>query len=89
MRQRSGNRARILVPLPGVDSISRCPPASVVRSFIEINPMLERSAGTDFPPGGSSVEYAKALTEIGMFTEADLRAIDSENARKLLPRLAR
>src|SRR3989441_7118788 len=43
--------------------------------------------GTDFPPGGTSAQYAKALTEIGMFSESDLRAIDRDNAVRLLPRL--
>jgi predicted TIM-barrel fold metal-dependent hydrolase len=43
--------------------------------------------GTDFPPGGSSVTYTKALTEIGMFSQNDLRAIDRDNALRLLPRL--
>ena len=43
--------------------------------------------GTDFPPGGTSAQYAKALTEIGMFSESELRAIDRDNAVRLLPRL--
>jgi predicted TIM-barrel fold metal-dependent hydrolase len=43
--------------------------------------------GTDFPPGGTSAEYAKALIEIGMFSQSDLRAIDRDNAVRLLPRL--
>jgi predicted TIM-barrel fold metal-dependent hydrolase len=42
--------------------------------------------GTDFPPGGTSAAVAKALAELGMFSESDLRAIDRENAVKLLPR---
>jgi predicted TIM-barrel fold metal-dependent hydrolase len=44
--------------------------------------------GTDFPPGGTSEAVAKALTEIGLFSETDLRAIDRENAVRLLPRFA-
>ena len=43
--------------------------------------------GTDFPPGGTSLEIAKALAEIGLFNENDLRAIERENAVRLLPRL--
>ena len=42
--------------------------------------------GTDFPPGGTSVAVAKALREIGLFSENDLRAIDRGNAVRLLPR---
>jgi hypothetical protein len=33
------------------------------------------------------VQYAKALTEIGMFSESDLRAVDRDNALRLFPRL--
>ena len=43
--------------------------------------------GTDFPPGGTSLEIAKALAEVGFFNESDLRAIERENAVRLLPRL--
>jgi 6-methylsalicylate decarboxylase len=43
--------------------------------------------GTDFPPAGPSLDVVKSLAQIG-FSEADLRAIDRENAIKLLPRLA-
>ena len=43
--------------------------------------------GTDFPPAGPSLDVVKSLAQIG-FSEADLRAIDRENAVKLLPRLA-
>ena len=43
--------------------------------------------GTDFPPGGSSQAVARALRELRMFSENDLRAIERDNAVKLLPRL--
>jgi hypothetical protein len=36
---------------------------------------------TDFPPGGTSCDVAKALAELGLgLTHADLRAIDRDNA---------
>ena len=44
--------------------------------------------GTDFPPGGTSAGVAKALADTKLFSEADLRAIDRDNAVRLLPRLA-
>lgn len=44
--------------------------------------------GTDFPPGGASLEIAKSLAGVGFFNERDLRAIERENAVGLLPRLA-
>lgn len=44
--------------------------------------------GTDFPPGGTSAAVAKALLEVGLFTENDLRAIDRGNAVRLLSRFA-
>jgi predicted TIM-barrel fold metal-dependent hydrolase len=44
--------------------------------------------GTDFPPGGSSLELSKALAEVGLFNERDLRAVERDNAVRLLPRLA-
>ena len=44
--------------------------------------------GTDFPPGGTSAAVAKALVDVGLFSESDLRAVDRENAVRLLPRFA-
>ena len=43
--------------------------------------------GTDFPPGGSSQAVAQSLHELKMFNETELRAIERDNAVKLLPRL--
>jgi predicted TIM-barrel fold metal-dependent hydrolase len=43
--------------------------------------------GTDFPPGGTSMEVATAIREIKMFSESELRAIERDNAVKLVPRL--
>lgn len=43
--------------------------------------------GTDFPPGGSSASIAAAIQKLGMFSAADIRAIERDNALALLPRL--
>jgi len=43
--------------------------------------------GTDFPPGGNSSEIAKALADVGLFDESALRAVERDNAVRLLPRL--
>jgi predicted TIM-barrel fold metal-dependent hydrolase len=43
--------------------------------------------GTDFPPGGSSASVVGALRDLRMFTENDLRAIERDNAVRLLPHL--
>jgi predicted TIM-barrel fold metal-dependent hydrolase len=43
--------------------------------------------GTDFPPGGTSLAVAKTLADLGLFGQSDLRAIDRDNAVRLLPRL--
>ena len=43
--------------------------------------------GTDFPPGGTVQETADALRSLSLFDERDLRAIDRDNAVRLIPRL--
>ena len=45
--------------------------------------------GTDFPPGGTNLDLAKAVAELGLFKQDDLRAIERENAVRLLPRLGK
>ena len=57
-------------------------------SLLELVKSTQILFGTDFPPGGTSAEYVKALNELKLFSAADLRAIDRDNAVKLLPRLA-
>ena len=59
-----------------------------VASLLELVKSSQILFGTDFPPGGTSAEYVKALSELKLFSAADLRAIDRDNAVKLLPRLA-
>ena len=56
-------------------------------SLLELVPPSQILFGTDFPPGGTSLDLAKALAELGFFKEDDLRAIERENAVRLLPRL--
>ena len=43
--------------------------------------------GTDFPPGGTIQDAANALRSQRLFDERDLRAIDRDNAVRLIPRL--
>jgi len=57
-----------------------------IASLLQLVPTTQIVFGTDFPPGGTSASVAKTLREIGMFKDSDLRAIDRENALRLLPR---
>ena len=57
-----------------------------IASLLQLVPSSQIVFGTDFPPGGTSAAVAKTLADLGMFGESDLRAIDRENALRLLPR---
>jgi 6-methylsalicylate decarboxylase len=58
-----------------------------VASLRVLVPASQILFGTDFPPGGTSQEVAKSIAELGMFTDSELRAINRENAVRLVPRL--
>ena len=57
-----------------------------VASLLQLVPATQILFGTDFPPGGTSAAVAKSLSDMGLFSDADLRAIDRDNAVRLLPR---
>ncbi len=61
--------------------------AGAVASLLQLVTTAQVLFGTDFPPGGASFDVAKTLAELRMFSESDLRAIDRDNAVRLLPRL--
>ncbi len=56
-------------------------------SLLQLVPASQVLFGTDFPPGGASAEIAKALADVGFFNPSDLRAVEGDNALRLLPRL--
>ena len=58
-----------------------------VASLLKLVTAAQVLFGTDFPPGGASLDIAKAVAGLGVFSESDLRAIDRDNAVRLLPRL--
>lgn len=61
--------------------------AGALASLMKLVTARQVLFGTDFPPAGPSIDVVKSLATIG-FTAADLRAIDRDNALRLLPRLA-
>jgi predicted TIM-barrel fold metal-dependent hydrolase len=58
-----------------------------IASLLELVPSSHILFGTDFPPGGTNLALARAVAELGLFKEDDLRAIERDNAVRLLPRL--
>ena len=60
----------------------------VVASLLELVKADHIVFGTDFPPGGTMVEYARSLRELGIFSDVELRLIERENALRLFPRIS-
>jgi 6-methylsalicylate decarboxylase len=58
-----------------------------IASLLELVGTSQVLFGTDFPPGGTNLAVAKALADLGFFKDPDLRAIERDNAVRLLPRL--
>lgn len=58
-----------------------------IASLLELVGTSQVLFGTDFPPGGTNLAVAKAVAELGFFKDGDLRAIERDNAVRLLPRL--
>jgi predicted TIM-barrel fold metal-dependent hydrolase len=57
-----------------------------VASLLQLVPPTQVLYGTDFPPGGNSRDVLKTLADLGMFSDADLRAVERDNAVKLFSR---
>jgi 6-methylsalicylate decarboxylase len=61
--------------------------AGAIASLLQLVTTAQVLFGTDFPPGGASADVARTLAGLRMFNDTDLRAIDRDNAVRLLPRL--
>ena len=60
-----------------------------IASLIQLVSSANIMFGTDFPPGGTSAEVARELAALKLgFTDADMRAINRDNAVRVVPRLA-
>ncbi|HXQ51915.1 MAG TPA: amidohydrolase family protein [Stellaceae bacterium] len=64
---------------------ANCANVHAMASFTKLVSVSQLMFGTDFPFGNAAAD-ARGLTECG-FTDAELRAIEYENAWRLLPRL--
>jgi predicted TIM-barrel fold metal-dependent hydrolase len=62
--------------------------AGAIASLLQLVTTAQVLFGTDFPPGGASVDVARTLAELRLFSATDLRAIERDNAVRLLPRLS-
>ena len=61
--------------------------AGAVASLLQLVTPSQVLFGTDFPPGGTSRDVARAIAELPFFSERDRQAIYRDNAVALLPRL--
>src|SRR5688572_3283423 len=59
-----------------------------VASLLQLVTASQVLFGTDFPPGSTAAEYAASLAGLGMFNSMEIRAVERDNAIRLLPRLA-
>lgn len=89
----ASNNARDRMPRGFINEIKRfhydlagAANKGAVASLLQLVPPTQILYGTDFPPGGNSRDVLKTLAEIGLFSEADLRAVERDNAVKLFPR---
>jgi predicted TIM-barrel fold metal-dependent hydrolase len=58
-----------------------------IASLLELVGPSQILFGTDFPPGGTNLAVAAAVAALGFFDDRALRAIERDNAVRLLPRL--
>jgi predicted TIM-barrel fold metal-dependent hydrolase len=61
--------------------------AGAVASLLQLVQPDRVLFGTDFPPGGAAADYVTSLRQLKMFSESALRAVERDNAVRLLPRL--
>ena len=63
--------------------------AGAVASLLQLVQPSQVLFGTDFPPGGAAADYVTAIRGLRMFSESALRAVERDNAVRLIPRLGR
>jgi predicted TIM-barrel fold metal-dependent hydrolase len=61
--------------------------AGAVASLLQLVTPSNVLFGTDFPPGGTSLDVARDIAGLKIFSADDLRLVERENAIRLLPRL--
>ena len=73
---------------PRIGLISSIPTTIALgRRWVAVFAATEPGVWLTHPCGGSAAIVAKGLAENGGFTAAEMRAIDRDNALRLLPRL--